>query len=263
MANALILADVFHSDPDAAAGLGALIEGGVLPLLVSVPGDAERPEAAHALSVVAPRVDLRVATEAEAEADPDGRLDALAEAAGRAGVPLRATFFIAADASALAVADAAGCRPILIMGDRRLTDILGPSEPFDKGFAAARDLRTAAGYVIEELAQTEALGAFRYDPHLQHEERARPPTLTQRELVRVFVLVTVAGLAISLALAFFLRALYENVGVPGPLQRSAYLLTLQFLPEYARGLLFLALGAGLGALLTRMLGRVWALRGGL
>ena len=73
----------------------------------------------------------------------------------------------------------------------------------------------------------------------------------------MFSLVTVAGLAVSLAAAFFLRSLYENVGVPGPLQRPAYLITLQFLPEWARGLLFLAIGVGLGALLTRRIGRIW------
>lgn len=262
MANALILADVFHTDPTAAAGLAALAEAGIKGMLVTVPGDAERPEAAHALPIVAPKVDLRLPDGATADADANGaateaRLDALADAAGRIGVPLRATFFAAADPTALAVADAAGCRPVLILGDRRLSDVLGPMEPADKGFAVAADLRTAVGYLIDELAQTEALGAFPYDPHLRYEERARPPALSQRDLARVFVLVTVAGLAVSLAVAFFLRSLYENVGVPGPLQRSAYLLTLQFLPEWARGLLFLAIGVGLGALLTRMLSRTW------
>ena len=78
--------------------------------------------------------------------------------------------------------------------------------------------------------------------------------------MRVFGLVTVAGLATALALAFFLRELYENIGVPGPLQRPAYLITLQFLPEWARGLLFLALGTGIGALLTRTIGRAWPRR---
>lgn len=268
MANALILSDVFPIDPDAAAGLAALSDAGVQPLLVSVPGDVERPETAQALPLVAPRTDLRAAPdadaapEAEGRVDVDRRLDALAEAAGRAGVPLRSMFFVAADPSALAVADAAGCRPVLILGDRLLSDVLGPIEPADKGFAVARDLTTAAAYIVDELAQTEALGAFPYDPHLQHEERARPPALSQRDLVRVFLLVTVAGLAVSLALAFFLRELYENVGVPGPLQRPAYVLTLQFLPEWARGLLFLGLGAGLGAWLSRMLARAWPGRPG-
>ncbi|MBK6769777.1 MAG: hypothetical protein IPG72_12340 [Ardenticatenales bacterium] len=262
MANALILSDVFQIDPEAAAGLAALSDAGVQPLFVSVPGDGERPETALALLLVAPRLDLRAASDAPRAADIDDRLDALAEAAGRAGVPLRSMFFVAADPSALAVADAAGCRAVLVLGDRMLSDVLGPSEPDDKGFAVARDLRTAAAYIVDELAQTEALGAFPYDPHLQHEERARPPALTQRELVRVFVLVTVAGLAVSLALAFFLRELYENVGVPGPLQRPAFLLTLQFLPEWARGLLFLGLGAGLGAWLSRMLARAWPRRAG-
>lgn len=261
MPNALILADVFQTDPTAAAGLAALAEAGIKGVLVSVPGDVERPEVAHALPIVAPRLDLRrsAAAGADAGADPDApaRLGALADAAGRIGLPLRATFFIAADPTALAVADAAGCRPILILGERRLADVLGPNEPADKGFAVAADLRTAVGYLVDELAQTAAMGAFPYDPHLQHEERARPPMLSRGDLARVFVLVTVAGLAVSLALAFFLRSLYENVGVPGPLQRPAFLLTLQFLPEWARGLLFLAIGVGLGALLTRMLGRIW------
>lgn len=259
MPNALILADVFQTDPTAAAaGLAALAEAGIRGVLVSVPGEAERPDVAHALPIVAPRLDLRrPEAEAATDADAAARLGALADAAGRIGVPLRATFFVAADPTALAVADAAGCRPILILGDRGLADVLGPTEPADKGFAVATDLRTAVGYLVDELAQTAELGAFPYDPHLQHEERARPPTLSRRDLASVFVLVTVAGLAVSLALAFFLRSLYENVGVPGPLQRPAYLLTLQFLPEWARGVLFLAIGVGLGALLTRTLGRIW------
>lgn len=258
MTHALVLTDVFAVDPRAADGLAVLAEAGVQAHFVSVPTEPERPEAAAALPVVAPRADVRIVPEGEAWTDD--RLDALADAAGRVGVPLRSTYFVAADPAALEVADAAGCRPVLVLGARRLTDVLGPVEPADKGFAAAPDLATAAAFIADEMAQTAALGAFPYDPHLQHEERARPPALSQRDVVRVFGLVTVAGLATALAVAFFLRELYENVGVPGPLQRPAYLITLQFLPEWARGLLFLAVGIGLGVFLTRSIGRAWPRR---
>jgi uncharacterized cofD-like protein len=72
----------------------------------------------------------------------------------------------------------------------------------------------------------------------------RPGLGVKRWLLVVFV----GELLLALAGAFLLRAFYGDIEVDGPVQALLSVLTLQFLPYGARGVLLVAVGAGLFAL---------------
>jgi uncharacterized cofD-like protein len=64
-------------------------------------------------------------------------------------------------------------------------------------------------------------------------------------LKRWLVLVFVGELCLALGGAFALRQLYRDTDVSGPLQALVYVVTLQFLPYIARGIILVAVGGGL------------------
>jgi uncharacterized cofD-like protein len=72
----------------------------------------------------------------------------------------------------------------------------------------------------------------------------RPGLGVKRWLLVVFV----GELLLALAGAFLLRAFYGDIAVDGPIQAIVSVLTLQFLPYWARGLVLAIVGAGLFAL---------------
>lgn len=69
----------------------------------------------------------------------------------------------------------------------------------------------------------------------------RPGMGVKRWLLVVFL----GELGLALALALFLRQVYRDIEVEGPLQAILSLLTLQFLPHVARGAILAGIGTGL------------------
>lgn len=142
-----------------------------------------------------------------------------------------------------------GFRPILVLGARSLDEALGPGEPGEKHVGAAPDLETAVGYAAAEHQQHEQLGAFPY-ARPPREDRRTGRSLSTPDLARLLGLVVLAGTAIALGIAYFLREIYETWTLPPVF----YYLTLQFLPEWGRGILFLLGGVAIGVFATRTLG---------
>lgn len=180
----------------------------------------------------------------------DAALRPLDAAALSASVDPSAAFVVTADWAEAADADAAGFRPVFVLGDASLHSVLGPTEPEAKHVATALDLASAVRYVACESATDAAVGPFPFASH--GESPVAPARLpSQRDLARFFGLVVLAGTAVALGIAYFLREIYESWQLPANAQPIVFLATLQFLPEWARGLLFLFAGIALGILATR------------
>jgi len=219
----------------------------VTPSVVESAGDPEAAARPFAEAGLAP-VLVAVAGAAGSNGAVIGRR--LLAAAQGAQVSPAAAFVVTADWDEVAEADAAGFRPVFVLGEEPLRTVLGAAEPNAKHVAMAVDLASAARYVACEAATHEAVGPFPFAAPT--ESRAVPPRLpSQRDLARFFGLVVLAGTAVALGIAYFLRELYESWRIPANAQRIAFLATLQFLPEWARGLLFVLIGIALGVLATR------------
>ena len=118
-------------------------------------------------------------------------------------------FVVTADWAEATEADAAGFRPVFVLGDQSLQAVLGPSEPDAKHVATALDLAAAVRYVTVEAAGQAALGPFPFAAHGESPVApARVPS--QRDLARFFGLVVLAGTAVALGIAYMLRELYES-----------------------------------------------------
>lgn len=221
MRTVLVTPSVVESAGDPEAATRPFADAGLTPVLVAAPG-------------------------------ADGAMEArrLLAAAQGAQVAPSAAFVVTADWDEAAEADADGFRPIFLLGDQPLRRVLGPAEPGAKHVAMAVDLASAARYVACEAATQDAIGSFPFAaPPQSGTVPARLPS--QRDLARFFGLVVLAGTAVALGIAYFLRELYESWRIPANAQRIAFLATLQFLPEWARGLLFVLIGIALGVLATR------------
>jgi hypothetical protein len=182
----------------------------------------------------------------------DDQAQLLDEAAAKANAMLGESFFVCREATDLARGVGAGCRPVLVLGERSLDEVLGPGEPLHKEMAAALDLATAAHYMVEEAAQAQVLGPFPFGAQPVREERPARSPLSSGDMLKILALVVATGLAIALGLAYLLQEIYQRVTFP-PI---AYWLTLQFIPQTWRGLLFLLIGATTGLLLPRLLASV-------
>lgn len=240
MHTALIMSEVIEADPQAPAALAHLTQSGITPVVLA-PSRWAAGESALPPDLAA----VRTVSADGAEADDDGA--ARLSAAARAGISLGGTHFLAVEPNAARRAVESGCRPILVLGDRALDEVLGPEEPEAKHVGAALDLATAARYVSEELAQLDALGPFGHGAQQQSADGAG--TLPSRtDLLKFFGLVILAGTAVALGIAYFLRELYEKMTLPS----IAYYVTLQFFPEWVRGLLFIGVGIGIGVAASRV-----------
>ena len=67
---------------------------------------------------------------------------------------------------------------------------------------------------------------------------------------------TVAGVAVALGIAFLLQDIYQTYRFPA----ISYYLTLQFIPQWLRGFLFILLGVGIGVMVSRLVGSMRARR---
>lgn len=243
MRAALVLADVLATCDDPSSVLGRLRESGLRPVVIWLGTTAPEP----ARTVGAPVV----ASPAERPECWDKSAGLLSTAAARANAHPSQSVLLCSEAADVNQALALGCRPILVLGDRTLDDVFGMAEPDHKGASVAVNLETAVQYAIEEASQEDALGPFPYGtPPV--EGRVRTVLPSRRDLAVLFGLVTVAGIAVALGVAYILQEIYQTVHLP-PI---AYWLTLQFIDQTWRGVLFLIIGGVLGALVAVALPRV-------
>jgi hypothetical protein len=125
-------------------------------------------------------------------------------------------------------------------------------EPRHKNACAVRDLATAVRCVVEESGQDKAVGPFPYSERVAVEGRARLLAPAPRDLATLLSLVTLAGVAIALGIAYLLQEVYQRATLPA----AAYWITLQFIPQALRGLLFLAFGGAVGMMVRPYLSRL-------
>jgi hypothetical protein len=239
MRAAFVTAEVVAAGPDGQVALQRLAEAGLRPVVL-VPHQAEDGEAP---ATPYPQVSCPPPDDSRCWGEHP---ELLMRAAMSADVGLSEAFLVSHRADDLGRALEMGCRPVLVLGDRRLDDLLGPHEPETKGFAVATDLPTAVGYMLDEAAQERELGPFPFGPHRAVDDRPIALLPTSGDLTRIFIIVSLAGVAAGLGAAYLLKEIYKTFTFPA----IAYWLTLQFIPQTWRGLLFLSIGAA-GALLAQ------------
>ncbi len=218
--------------------LPALDEGGLSTIVL---GSAS-PEMLEELGAARLPLDER--------APADGPLvDDLTRALAAGGGHPAESFLICDSLESCLQGDSLGMRTVLVLGERSLDEAVGPGEPANKTAAVAVTLEEALRYVDEEHRQARSLGAFPYGPAHAAEERAPVAMPSGGDLAKIFGLIVVAGLAVALGIAYLLQEVYQSMQFP----RIFYYLTLQFIPQTVRGLMFLLIGTGAGLLLPRLL----------
>jgi hypothetical protein len=148
-------------------------------------------------------------------------------------------FMICREVGDVSRAAAAGCRPVIVLAGRSLDEVFGAGEPDVKAAICAPTFATATDYILQEAALDTELGAFPFAHGSTLDEKARAAAPSRRDITRLMAAVVVAGVAVSLGIAYILQELYQMGSFPEPF----YYLTLQFIPQYVRGALFLAIGA--------------------
>ena len=157
----------------------------------------------------------------------------------------------------------AGSRPLLILGDRTIGDVLG-NQPQHKDFPIAPHLTDAVDYISTEEEIARQLGRPRHAPVsvpvgqvLQTGEDSLPKVAltsalarglqaratrarTQlRDIVRWLWFLVVGAVGLSLGIAYLLTHLYRQQ----PFPKFVWYATLQFIPRPLRGAMFILLGA--------------------
>jgi hypothetical protein len=241
---AIVMAEVMADQPEATAIVQRLDAAGVRSVILAGAGEppAAVPTAGH----------LRFDAPVPAPACWSEGVGLLAAAARRIGVTPHEAFLVCADGAAVSHGVAAGCRPVVVLGPRSLTDVFGAAEPAVKHVPVAPDLATAVGYCLDEAAQEAELGPFPFDAGPSLDGRIAPVGPSGRDLALIFGVVTVAGVAAALGIAYLLQEVYQTVRFPA----VVYYLTLQPIPQTWRGLLFLAFGVALGYVAALILSRV-------
>lgn len=165
----------------------------------------------------------------------------------------------------------AGLRPIMVLCDRHVEQVLGDL-PTHKDFPIAPNLTTAVRYIgIEEDTRNqlghpqetvvpvpsedilrrdpETLPAFSLTSPLAQELRNRAVrTRTQlRDIGRWLTFLVLGAVGLSLGIAYLLTHLYRVQPFPD----YVYYITLQFIPRPIRGALFIAWGMGIIYLAVR------------
>ncbi|MEA3408174.1 MAG: hypothetical protein U9R48_08870 [Chloroflexota bacterium] len=166
---------------------------------------------------------------------------------------------------------AAGLRPIMVLCDRRVEQVLGDL-PAHKDFPIAPNLTTAARYISIEEGTRDQLGRlqekvvpvptddiFSWDPEalpafeivspLAQELRSRAvrTRVELRDLGRWLTFLVLGAVGLSLGIAYLLTHLYRVK----PFPEYVYYITLQFIPRPIRGALFIAWGIGVIYLAVR------------
>jgi len=189
---------------------------------------------------------------------------ALWMAAAQLNLRLEEAYLLADSPYEIETALAAGVRPLVVLGGRRIATHLGDA-PAHKDYPIAEDLGTAVNYIaVEEdiasqWAQPRQAAAI---PPSSEELYADPKALPRltvisrmaqglqtqavrtraqlRDIVRWLTFVVIGAMGLSLGVAYLLTHLYRVQPFPA----IAYYLTLQFIPRPLRGGLFIALGLG-------------------
>ena len=188
---------------------------------------------------------------------------------------LDACYVVGDDARDVLTSRAAGARPLIILGDRTIGQVLG-NDPVMRGFPVAGDLRTAMEYISAEEEITAELGhPLEEAPPVPSQEAlyAEPAALPRlaitseraqrlrtglvrarahvRDTMRWLTFLVLGALGVSLGIAYLLTHLYRVTPFPA----YFYYLTLQFIPRTLRGALFIALGIGIVVFAVRSLAR--------
>jgi hypothetical protein len=144
-----------------------------------------------------------------------------------------------------------GCRPFLVLGEQTLDELYGDEDAPGKDFAVARNLSTAIDYVLQEEALARAQGPFLRPaaaaPILDERPFLERPPIRVRDVGRWLAVLVVGSVWLSLGIAYLLVSIYRVQ----PLPEVFYYLTLQFVPRFYRGLLFLGTGVVLTLLAYR------------
>lgn len=235
----LITATALRDLEGCADALGKLRDAGLAPVLL---GQPKEPAASTFADL--PRLRLSDPPEEASAAGPP-----ILQAASLAGASPSEAFMICDDLATGLAAEALGSRSILVLGGRPLDEVLGPGEAANKAIATAPTLLDALGYVREEHGLIQKLGGFPYGGQHPLEPGRSISVPSAPDLAKIFGLSVVAGLAVALGIAYLLQEVYDTLRFP----RVFYYLTLQFIPQTLRGLLFLLIGTGAGLLLPRLL----------
>jgi hypothetical protein len=239
-----VLSDVLRGADDPAAALRAIAAADLKPLVIDLaePGRAAVDAGGAALLSVS-------GGRPGCWGDGEGLL---ARAAAQCDVSPVDAFLLCRDIVDVEAGADAGCRPILVLGDRTLDEVIGPAEARHKEAPVAPDLDTALRYVLEEAGQEAAVGPFPFAERVAVEGIAPAVVPSKRDLAALFLLVILAGVAVALGIAYLLQEVYQRAAFPA----IAYWLTLQFIPQTWRGVLFLAIGAATGLLMRPLLARL-------
>lgn len=196
---------------------------------------------------------LEVAIEdgANSESELSAFAERLSQRLAKAGAAAHESFIACRSLEAAIIAEELGCRPVLVLDERSLDEVLGPGEPASKAIAVAPTLDEALDFIADEARAFLELGPF---PHgaASSAAPASPLMPTARDLAKLFGLVAASGVAVALGAAYLLQEIYQSYEFP-PI---FYYLTLQFIPQTLRGLIFLLLGATIGLLAPRLERRI-------
>lgn len=183
-------------------------------------------------------------------------------AATQFGLDLPSSYLVGDTVEDILTAKAAGVRPILVLGERSIEEVLG-SVDLQKDFGFAPDLSRAAEFIAVEQDTALALGRPRSEapeipieyglgvingalPQLtaisetarQSQQRHSGARVQLGDITRWLVFLTVGGLGLSLGIAYLLTHLYRVQAFPSYM----YYLTLQFIDRRVRGAIFMAFG---------------------
>lgn len=180
--------------------------------------------------------------------------------------------YVLADAEQdICAACAVGARPLLVLCQRSIGEVLGDL-PRYKSFPIATDLTRAVSYIAVEEEINRQLGHPRSEaialpgnevlyaqpaalPTLQVtsalaqglQARMRKARVQLRDMGRWLTFLVLGAVGLSLGIAYMLTHLYRSQ----PFPEFVYWITLQFIPRPVRGALFIAWGAGALALAVR------------
>jgi len=175
----------------------------------------------------------------------------------------------------IVTAYAAGVRPLLVLCQRTIGEVLG-NLPDRKDFPIATDLTQAVNYIaVEEdisrqlgrprsaaqpvppdevlLADPEALPIMSVTSALGQSQRARiaHSRAQLRDIARWLSFFVVGAVGLSLGIAYLLTHFYRIQPFPD----YVYWITLQFIPRALRGVIFISWGIGVILLALRSLYR--------
>jgi D-glycero-D-manno-heptose 1,7-bisphosphate phosphatase len=185
--------------------------------------------------------------------------------AAQLNLDLTACFVIADQERDITTAYASGVRPLMILENRQIVDVVGPA-PSHKDFPIAPDLTSAANYIAVEQEIALSLGHQRNAPlpvpsitELDAQTLTLPSmsvtsqrlkTLLNRQqevkiklkdLARWLSFFLIGAIGVTLGIAYLLTHLYREQ----PFPEFVDWVTLQFIPRPLRGALFIVLGIGI------------------